>query len=107
MKKVFKHTIKVPAEAIDANGHANNVYYIQWMQDAAILHSEEAKCTQLTESLGATWVIRTHKRVPGTVKGCQALGRPSSRCFSSRICILLTKREMRSPTNRGDAHFLP
>jgi len=61
LKKFYKHTINVPAEAIDTNGHVNNVYYIQWMQDAAVLHSEEATCTQLTESLGATWIIRTHK----------------------------------------------
>jgi len=61
LEKICRHTIKVPAEAIDTNGHVNNVHYIQWMQDAAVLHSKEAGCTRLTESLGATWVIRTHK----------------------------------------------
>ena len=29
----------VPDTAIDANGHVNNVQYVQWMQDAAIAHS--------------------------------------------------------------------
>jgi acyl-CoA thioester hydrolase len=35
----------VPASAIDANGHVNNVQYVQWMQDAA---------------MGRTWIIRSH-----------------------------------------------
>jgi acyl-CoA thioester hydrolase len=45
---------------VDENRHANNVAYLQWMQDAAIRHSAHAGCTAMTQALGATWVIRTH-----------------------------------------------
>jgi len=34
---------------------------VQWMQDAAIQHSAVTGCTALTQSLGATWVARTHR----------------------------------------------
>jgi acyl-CoA thioester hydrolase len=61
MTSVYRHRLRVPEEAVDTHGHANNVHYVQWMQDAAILHSANAGCTALTESLGATWVIRTHR----------------------------------------------
>ena len=30
--------IVVPQEAIDSNGHVNNVQYVQWMQDVASAH---------------------------------------------------------------------
>jgi acyl-CoA thioester hydrolase len=51
----------VPPEAVDRNRHANNVAYVQWMQDAAIQHSTVTGCTQMTEALGATWVARMHR----------------------------------------------
>lgn len=58
--KVYKHNITVSEENIDAIGHVNNVQYIQWMQDAAIQHSNNTGCTKLTEVEGAAWVVRTH-----------------------------------------------
>ncbi|MCL6262450.1 thioesterase family protein [Craterilacuibacter sp. RT1T] len=39
MKDVFTWRFAVPAQAIDFNGHANNVEYLRWMQDAALKHS--------------------------------------------------------------------
>ena len=61
MIRIYRHEIQVPSSAIDENGHVNNVQYVQWMQDAAVQHSNAAGCTQVTLDLGATWVIRSHK----------------------------------------------
>jgi acyl-CoA thioester hydrolase len=54
------YRIEVSASAIDANGHANNVEYLRWMQDAAWSHSDAAGCTDATRSAGAIWVVRSH-----------------------------------------------
>jgi acyl-CoA thioester hydrolase len=61
MIKTYQHDIVVTDEDVDVNGHVNNVQYVQWMQDAAIMHSKTVKCLQLTKRLGAIWVVRTHK----------------------------------------------
>ena len=34
----FSHEFQVPASAIDALGHANNVEYVRWVQDVAGAH---------------------------------------------------------------------
>jgi len=52
--------IAVPDEAIDTNGHVNNVVYVQWMQDVAVRHSNESGGTQAMREAGATWVARSH-----------------------------------------------
>ena len=57
---VYQFQIEVTAKDVDRNGHVNNVVYIQWMQDAAIAHARASGCTQASESVGATWVVRTH-----------------------------------------------
>ncbi|MDQ8203243.1 thioesterase family protein [Pelagicoccus sp. SDUM812003] len=61
MNAVFQQTIRVDASHIDANGHVNNVTYLQWMQDVAHAHSiavgyDDAKL----EQMNATWFIRSH-----------------------------------------------
>ncbi len=61
MAKAYSHRLSVPDGVVDVNGHVNNVQYIQWMQDAAVRHSDSVGCTRLTESFGATWVIRAHR----------------------------------------------
>src|SRR3954451_138381 len=53
--------VTVAASAIDANGHANNVEYVRWMQEAAVAHADAAGCTAATAAGGATWVVRSHK----------------------------------------------
>jgi len=58
---IYRHSFTVPESVVDQNGHANNVAYVQWMQDVAVLHSEAAGCTRLTREAGATWVARSHK----------------------------------------------
>jgi len=61
MIRIYRHDIEVPPSAIDENGHVNNVQYVQWMQDAAVQHSNASGCTQATLALGASWVIRSHQ----------------------------------------------
>ena len=46
---------------IDANGHVNNIVYVQWMQEVAIAHSDAVGCTAATTAAGATWVARSHQ----------------------------------------------
>jgi len=46
---------------MDQNGHVNNVIYVQWMQDVAILHCDATGGTQATRAAEATWVARSHR----------------------------------------------
>lgn len=57
----FHDEFPVPTEAIDGNGHVNNVAYVQWMQDVAVKHSDAVGCSDATRAAGCTWVARTHK----------------------------------------------
>lgn len=54
------YAVNVGPSAIDANGHANNVEFIRWMQEAAVSHADAVGCTAATLSAGATWVVRSH-----------------------------------------------
>lgn len=56
----FEYLFKIPPEAIDENGHVNNVLYVQWMQDAAVRHFEHLGGVPIMQALGATWVVRSH-----------------------------------------------
>jgi len=60
MDAIYRHQLTVTAEVVDENRHANNVAYVQWMQEAAMHHSALVGCTAMTQALGATWIIRTH-----------------------------------------------
>lgn len=58
---VFKKTFVVPDAVIDANGHVNNLVYLQWFVAAATEHAEAAGWGQeACEALGAMWVARRH-----------------------------------------------
>jgi acyl-CoA thioester hydrolase len=62
MPKIFHHKFIVPEDAIDGNGHVNNVEYVQWMQDVAILHSNHQGGTvEKYTSLGSSWIVRSHQ----------------------------------------------
>lgn len=51
----------VPQEAIDVNGHVNNVQYVQWMQEAAIIHSTRLGWPpERYLTMDRTWIIRSH-----------------------------------------------
>lgn len=60
MPQVYQYKLTVPDHALDVNGHVNNIEYLKWMQDAAVLHSDIQGCTKATIEAGATWVVRTH-----------------------------------------------
>ena len=60
MPPIYEHCLKIPASAIDVHGHANNVEFIRWMQDAAVAHSNAVGCTAATTAAGAIWVARSH-----------------------------------------------
>ncbi len=61
MPRIYQHSLIVPQQTIDDNGHVNNVEYVRWMQQAAQLHSNIEGCTQATSDLDATWVARSHR----------------------------------------------
>ena len=60
MLSIYRHELTVSREVVDDNDHVNNVAYVQWMQDAAVHHSDEAGCARETRDAGAVWVARTH-----------------------------------------------
>ncbi len=55
----YDHSIVVQAAEIDVNGHANNVVYVRWIQDAAVAHwfavidPDQARLV--------TWVVVRHE----------------------------------------------
>lgn len=61
MTAIFRHEFTVGSEALDENRHVNNVAYVRWMQDVAVLHSAAAGCTEATRAIGAIWVAREHR----------------------------------------------
>jgi len=61
MPQIYRYELTVPEDALDENGHVNNVEYLRWMLDAAVAHSGSQGCTQATRDAGATWVVRTHR----------------------------------------------
>ena len=61
MHGIYEHSLIVAPEDVDTNGHANNVEYVRWMQDAAVNHSESIGGTAATLAQGATWVVRAHR----------------------------------------------
>ena len=65
----FPHT--VGTDEIDVQNHANNVVYVQWMQDAAVAHSAALGWpVERYFSQGWGWVARSHSivyRLPALV----------------------------------------
>ncbi|AWM32584.1 acyl-CoA thioesterase [Hymenobacter nivis] len=55
----FAHQFVVPATAIDALGHANNVEYVRWVQDVAGAHWL-AICPPVRQG-AYVWVVREHR----------------------------------------------
>lgn len=58
---VFRFGVTVGPGVIDENGHVNNVAYVQWMQDAAIRHSDSTGGTAAMRAAGGMWVARSHR----------------------------------------------
>lgn len=55
----YSKTITVPMDAIDENGHVNNVVYVQWMQDISVEHYASIGGIE-AQGLDSTWVVRQH-----------------------------------------------
>lgn len=58
--RIYSRCFTVPEDAIDENGHVNNVVYVQWMQDIAVEHYSSIGGIEAQGS-GATWVVREHR----------------------------------------------
>ena len=59
--QIYSKRFVVPPEAIDLQGHVNNLAYVGWMQDVAIEHSSAAGWPMARYlELGAGWVVRSH-----------------------------------------------
>ncbi len=59
-ERVYVHSFTIPADAIDENGHVNNVAYVQWMQDIAVEHYTAIGGIE-AQGDGAAWFIREHR----------------------------------------------
>ena len=60
VSSAYKKAITIPESAIDANGHVNNVAYVQWMQDIAVEHYSAIGGIE-AQGADFTWVIREHR----------------------------------------------
>lgn len=61
MPRILVHTFDVPGDVIDANRHVNNLAYVRWMQDVAIMHSAARGWPmERYVQTGTGWVVRSH-----------------------------------------------
>jgi acyl-CoA thioester hydrolase len=60
MQRVYRWEFSIPPDAIDGNGHVNNVRFVQWMQDVAVAHAASSGATAAAEAAGGTWFARSH-----------------------------------------------
>ncbi|NQV73771.1 acyl-CoA thioesterase [bacterium] len=61
MTPSFAWKFSVPQEAIDSQGHVNNVAYVQWMQDLAVKHTQSVGGDVVADQNGIIWVVRSHE----------------------------------------------
>lgn len=62
MPAIYEHHHTVADAEIDALGHASNLAYVAWMQDAAIAHSAaQGWPGEAYRQLGQGWVVRSHE----------------------------------------------
>ncbi len=62
MPAIFEYGLTVAHEAIDQQGHANNLEYVRWMQQAAIAHSAaQGWPLERYQRHGSGWVVRSHR----------------------------------------------
>jgi acyl-CoA thioester hydrolase len=57
---IYSKNLTIPASVIDENGHANNVAYVQWMQEIAVEHYTTLGGPDAQKPFG-TWLVREHK----------------------------------------------
>jgi acyl-CoA thioester hydrolase len=58
----YAYGFDVAADAIDHNGHVNNLRYLEWMLEAARRHSEAVGCDfEACREAGGAWVAKSHR----------------------------------------------
>ena len=61
MPAIFEYSHTVTPDEIDELGHVNNIRYLNWMQRAALRHSDaQGWTTDDYRRLGLGWVVRSH-----------------------------------------------
>jgi acyl-CoA thioester hydrolase len=61
MPAIFEYPHMVVPDDTDGVGHANNLSYVKWMQDAAIAHASiQGWPPERHLQLGSGWVVRSH-----------------------------------------------
>ena len=61
MPAIFEYELTVTDDAIDGQGHVNNLEHVRWMQEAAVAHSAaQGWPSARYRQLGAGWVVRSH-----------------------------------------------
>lgn len=61
MPELYQHRDSVKESDIDGQGHANNIAYFHWLQDAAVAHSAaQGWPTARYKEKGWSWVVRSH-----------------------------------------------
>lgn len=61
MPAIYEYTLTVPADAIDEQGHASNLAYLRWMQEAAVAHSAaQGWPAERYREIDGGWVVRSH-----------------------------------------------
>ena len=58
--RIYSRTFTIPVDAIDENGHVNNVAFVQWMQDIAVEHYASIGGIE-AQGNDSTWFVREHK----------------------------------------------
>ena len=62
MPAIFEYLHAVTPEEIDELGHVNNIRYLNWMQRAAVSHSDvQGWTTADYYRIGMGWVVRSHQ----------------------------------------------
>lgn len=59
ISSIYTKAITISKDAIDENGHVNNVVYVQWMQDIAVEHYASLGGIE-AQGPDSTWVVRQH-----------------------------------------------
>jgi acyl-CoA thioester hydrolase len=58
----FRHRVTVGEADLDELGHANNIGYLRWLQDAAVAHSTAVGLAfERYVQLGGVFVVRRHE----------------------------------------------
>jgi len=59
---IFRHPVTVGDADLDELGHANNIGYLRWLQDAAVAHSRVVGLGyERYVQLGGVFVVRRHE----------------------------------------------